>query len=85
MGRKLRSEIPQRTCTFIPEWSYVPEFQKKDRELKERQKKDYDHRHGVRPQETLLPDESVWVHTQNQKDRVSTRSQTGVQIGHIPD
>jgi transposase InsO family protein len=68
MGRKLRSEIPQHPCTFIPEWSYLPEFQKKDRELKERQKKDYDHRHRVRPQETLLPDESVWVHTQNRKD-----------------
>ena len=65
MGRKLRSEIPQHPNIFNPEWSYLPEFQNKDWELKGCQKTDYDHHHRVRSQETLAPTEAVWVHTQD--------------------
>ena len=68
MGRKIWSEIPQHPSTFIPEWSYLPVFRKKDRELKERQKTDYDHHHRVRSQESLPPEETVWVHTQDRTD-----------------
>ena len=45
MGRKIQSEIPQLSSTFIPEWSYLSVFRKKDQELKEHQKTDYNHHH----------------------------------------
>ena len=59
MGRKIRSEIPQHPSTFIPEWSYLPDFQRKDCELKDRQKTDYDHHHRTRSRETFPPEEAV--------------------------
>ena len=68
MGRKIRSEIPQPSSTFIPEWSYLSVFRKEDQELKQLQKTDYDHHHRVRSQEALPQEETVWVHTQDRTD-----------------
>ena len=61
-------EDPKHSSTFIPVWSYLLVLQKKDRELKEHQKTNYDHHHLVRSQEVLPPEETVWAHIQDQTD-----------------
>ena len=45
MGRNLRTTVPQVTTHLIPKWSYLEEFRKKDKDFKEKQKRDYDHRY----------------------------------------
>ena len=68
MGRSLRTDIPQLPATLTPEWSYLPDFRKKDKGEKQKQKTNFDRRHRVRDLPELSADEPVWVHTQNRTD-----------------
>ena len=65
MGRHIRSNIPQRTTAFIPNWSYLKEFQAQDNKQKRKQKADYDIRHGVRPLPDIPSNTAVWVTSDN--------------------
>ena len=62
MGRRLRSNIPQTTDSFIPQWPYLSAFQTANSKLKQKQKIDYDTRHGTR---SLADNTKVWVTTPN--------------------
>ena len=66
MGRHLRSNIPQTTESLTPKWPYLNEFRRSNRELKQRQKEDYDNRHGTRPLIDIPDDTKVWVTTNNE-------------------
>jgi len=65
MGRRIKTDIPQTTSHLTPQWHFLPDFRQKDKEFKEKQKRNYDRRHRVRPADTLPDDSSVWVTTGN--------------------
>ena len=65
MGRRLRSNIPQTTKTLTPDWPYLSDFKSANSKLKERQKLDYDTRHGTRLLADIPEDTNVWVRTPN--------------------
>ena len=56
MGRQLRTDILTIKNQLIPQWSYLHEFREKDNENKAKQRRDYNYKHRVRPQDPLLPD-----------------------------
>ena len=61
MGRQIRSNIPQIASALVPQWQYLRHFRSANKEMKQKQKNNFDDRHGVR----LLPDipkeTDVWV------------------------
>ena len=65
MGRKVKTDIPQTADHFTPQWHFLPDFQRKENKFKEKQKKDDDRRHGVKPADVLPHDSPVWVTTGN--------------------
>lgn len=65
MGRHIRSNIPQRTTEFIPDWSHLEEFRVQDNKQKQKQKANYDNRHGVRPLPDIPNNTAVWVTSDN--------------------
>ena len=42
MGRRIRTSIPQMTNQFVPGWTYISDFKKKDADFKRKQKDNYD-------------------------------------------
>lgn len=71
MGRRIRSNLPLPTETLTPKWPYLEEFQKVNERFKEKQKADYDSRHGARPLPEIPDDTDVWVTTDD--NRISGR------------
>ena len=63
MDRQLKTDVPQIKELLIPNWPHLTDFEEKDREYKERQKKDFDRRHRTRPLPSLPNDSDVWVNT----------------------
>ena len=61
MGRKIRTSLPQMTKQFVPGWTYIPEFKKKDAEFKRKQKANYDDRHRVRELPEIPDETSAWI------------------------
>ena len=52
MGRRLRSNLPQLEGDLTPEWPDLEELRRRDEQLKQKQKQDFDRRHKTAP----LPD-----------------------------
>ena len=48
MGRQIRTTLPQPTKHLVPQWSYLPEFRRRNEEVKRKQKANFDLRHRVR-------------------------------------
>ena len=63
MGRNLRSNLPQLTRDLIPQWSFLKEFRLSNQRLKDKQKEDYDSRHGIRPLADIPDGTPVWTRT----------------------
>jgi len=61
MGRPIHSNIPQSTEMFTPQWPYLEKFKQSNDKLKQREKQDYDTRHGMRPLPLIPNDTEVWV------------------------
>ena len=74
MGRQIRSNIPQTSDTLTPQWPYLTDFRTANKKLKEKQKANFDSRHGVRPLAEIPDDTQVWVTTDNRSSagRVTT-------------
>ena len=66
MGRRIRTTIPLVMKQLIPSWSYLPEFKKDNRKFKEKQKEDFDHRHGDKEQSEIPNGSEVVVTTDQQ-------------------
>ena len=64
MGRQLRTAITTPKNQLIPQWSYLQKFREKDNNYKAKQRRHYNDKHRVRPQDPLLPDTSVWIKTE---------------------
>ena len=80
MGRQIRSNIPQTSDTLTPQWPYLTDFRTANKKLKEKQKANFDSRHGVRPLAEIPDDTQVWVTTDN-------RSSAGLRLvlGRLSD
>ena len=63
MGRKTRTDVQQIASQLTPQWSYLNEFRKLDKELKKKQQFDYNLRHRTKILNSLPDDCSVWVRT----------------------
>ena len=63
MGRCIRSNLPQTLHSLAPQWPYLETFRKLNSEAKQKQKYDYDIRHGTRPLPDIPNDTAVWVAT----------------------
>ena len=67
MGRRLRANLPLVREQLTPNWSYLPEFRRKDQEYKRKQKLNYDSRHRVRSLPCLPDDTPVYVRTKDKQ------------------
>ena len=45
MGRRVKTDIPQTADYLILRWHFLPDFQQKDKEYKDKQKENYDLQH----------------------------------------
>ena len=63
MGRRIRSSLPQVPQKFVPTWTFLKEFQTRDRKFKKQQTRNYNRRHRVRPLPQIADDSPVWSKT----------------------
>ena len=61
MGRTLRTDVPQLSKSYQPEWTYLADFKWREEEYREDQKRNYDHRHRSKDLVQLPDDCPVWV------------------------
>ena len=66
MGRRLRGNMPLTRKQLIPEWTYMEDFKLQNKRFKERQKKNYDHRHRVCNIPPLPDNTKVWITSSDQ-------------------
>lgn len=67
MGRRVRTDVPQVTSQFVPDWPYLQKFKAAEMEYKRKQKEQYDRRKRVRTLPLLESGTSVWVNTQDRQ------------------
>ena len=65
MGRKVRTDLPQTTEQFIPDWHFLNDFRGKDEAYKKKQRENYNKSHHTRDVDLLPNNTSVWVRTEN--------------------
>ena len=61
MGRRLCANIPIVKDQLIPHWWYLDEFRRNNRIFKDRQKRNYDHRHASQDLPSIPNDSDVWI------------------------
>ena len=66
MGRRIRSDVPQVQDKLVPNWPYLPDFRQCDDQFKQKQKRDFDHRHRVKELPSLPDNTDVFVETDGQ-------------------
>ena len=65
MGRRLRTTVLVTDNQLIPKWAYLSEFKRLNRDYKDKQKIDFDRRHGARDLPPVPIDTEVWISTDN--------------------
>ena len=65
MERKLHTDVQQANEHILPDWQFLSEFRKRDKEYKKKQKKNYDKHYRTRSLDPLSRDSTVWVRTGN--------------------
>lgn len=66
MGRRLRSIIPQAKEQLVPDWKFLKDFKEQNQTFKDKQKRNYDKRHGVLSYPLIANDTAVWITTDAQ-------------------
>ena len=61
MGRRLRTQLPQIPQHLKPTWSYLTQFQKKDKRFKETQKRNIDKHHRAKELPDVPDGPTVWI------------------------
>ena len=64
MGRALRTTVPIPLKQLQPKLLNNKELKKKDKELKIKQKENYDNRHKTSERDNLEPGDEVWIYDQ---------------------
>ena len=57
----MRMKVLQTNEHYIPEWPYLQDFERCDKELKNRQKKDFDRHNQVHSLPDISDNTDVWV------------------------
>ena len=65
MGRVIRTDVPQHTRAFQPDWPYLKEFRERERKYRDDQKWNYDKHYRTRSLPDLPENTPVWVDMQN--------------------
>ncbi|GFR65788.1 Pol polyprotein, partial [Elysia marginata] len=73
MGRQLRTKLPAHSDCYKPNWSFLKNFHKMDKQIKHSQKSNYDKRHRAKPLTQLHPGQKVWITTPKHQEAVITR------------
>ena len=78
MGRRIRTDVPQVSKNFVPQWPYLQSFTNKDKEFKAQQKLNYDRRHRTKSLPQFPDDTPVWVRTNDNQipGRITSASST---------
>ena len=84
-GRRLRSDIPQPKDNLIPQWPFISDLQRKDREFKLRQKKNFDRRHRVRPLPDIPEETDVWINTHGHQSQGQIRNRANAPRSYVID
>ena len=71
MGRALRTTVPIPLKQLQPKLLNNKELKKKDKELKIKQKENYDNRHKTSEQDILEPGDEVWIYDQGVSGEVT--------------
>ena len=66
MGRRIRTSVPQATKQLIPKWDYLAEFERSNRAFKDKQKRNYDNRHGVHKLPDIPNNTEVWIQSETE-------------------
>ena len=61
MGRHLRTSVPQTEEQLTPQWHYLPNFRRLNKNFKERQKKGYNRCHRATAQPEICGNTDVWI------------------------
>ena len=61
MGRKLRTTLPQTTKQLEPSLPITEKLREKERRIRDRIKRNFDKRHGVKNLKPLSPGDTVWI------------------------
>ena len=85
MGRPIRSDLPLVKTSLIPGWPYLNAFRTHNQEFKERQKRDYDERHRVRPLPEIPNGTDVWVTTDGKARPGQVLSPAGAPRSYVVD
>jgi len=78
-----KTDITQTSSHLTSQWHFLPDFRQKDKEFKEKQKRNYDHRHHVTPADTLPDDSSVWMTTGNSQTPERVVSNAGTAKSYL--
>ena len=65
MGRVIRTDVPQHTSAFQPNWPYLKDFREKEKKYRDDQKRNYDKRYRTRTLPELPQNTPVWVDMPN--------------------
>ena len=66
MGRNIRANLPHTTDSLTPQWPYLEDFRRTNKEFKEKQKKDYDRHHRTKELREIPDNTTVWITTGKQ-------------------
>jgi len=61
MCRKLRSKVPMTREQRVPSVPDAEMLKRRDQQIKDKQKKNFDRRHGARDSPPLIPGSNVWI------------------------
>ena len=61
MVRCIRGNIPILTSQLVPNWDYLYDFRQQNMHFKDKQKQDYDHKHGVWDLAPIPEGTVVWI------------------------
>ena len=76
LGRRTKSKLPCLNSWLEPEWPSTEAVKQKEVELKERQAKNFDERHGVRLQKHLDEGQRVWIPDMKREGKVVGPAET---------
>ena len=80
-----QTTVCQTASYMTPQWHFLPDFRQKDKEFKEKQKRNYDRRHHVRPADTLPDNSSVWITASNSQIPGTVVSNAGTPRSYLVD
>ncbi len=63
MGRKIRTTVPQPIDSLKPNWSYLSQFRRQNKQYKMQQKSNFDTRHQARETPDIPNDTEVWINS----------------------